>query len=132
MPARTPLSFSAGKQQTQEESHRSRDHVVMIASCVLASIFGLVTTGFALYLGWVIFQFNALSSLLPVIGIVMTAVGGCGTAAAHQNAKGLVGSQSRVMFVYIYGVILLIPIILLVVVGCFSFNSTLTRYALLM
>mmetsp|Transcript_13218 Transcript_13218/g.21639 ORF Transcript_13218/g.21639 Transcript_13218/m.21639 type:complete len:429 (-) Transcript_13218:81-1367(-) len=128
MPARAPLSFSAGQQQTPEESHRSRDHSIMMACCVLATVFGLVTTGLSIYLGWVIFQLNAASYLLSVIGLVMTAVGACGIAASTQNAKHLKATQAPAMFIYIYGVILLTPVILLVMVGCFSFDSTLTSF----
>jgi hypothetical protein len=127
MPARSPLSFSAGQQQTQEEGLRSRDHTLMMVSCLLATIFGLGTTALASYLAWVIFQFHGASCVLPLVGVVMTVVGCVGMAAVRQNAKDLKATQSPVMFVYIYGVILLIPMTLLVVVCCFSFDATLTR-----
>ena len=132
MPSRSPLSvlsFSAGQQQTQEEGYRSRDHSLMTAACVLATIFGLGTTALTLYLSWEIFQFKGIESLLSinVIGVIMTVVGCVGIAASRKNAKDLKATQSSIMFIYIYGVIMLIPLILLVVVCCFSFDNTLTR-----
>ena len=99
----------------------------MKISCVLATVFGLLTTVLAGYLGWVIFKLGTSSSLLVGIGVAMSAVGAAGVVAARKNAQDLKATQSTMMFFYIYGVVLLIPILLLVVVGCFSFDSTLTR-----
>lgn len=128
MPARSPLSFSAGQQVTEEEGFRNRDHTLMTLSCFLATVFGLGTTALGVYLGWMILLFSGLSCIPAIIGVFMTMVGCVGFAASRKNAMDLKATQSPIMFVYIYGVILLVPIILLLVVCCFSFDNTLTSF----
>ena len=127
MPTKSPLSFSAGQQVTQQEGYRSRDLTIMTYSCLLATFFGLATITLGAYIGWMIMKLNDFASLPAVVGVVMTLVACVGLRGCWRCSQEQKSTQSTIMFIYIYGVILLVPIILLLVVCCFSFDNTLTR-----
>ncbi len=88
----------------------------------------LILLFLATYISWVISGLAGMSIVLCVLGLLMAIVSILGAVASFNNQQD--HSKSTLMYVYVYGVLLLIPIIVLAIVCCFSFENTLTRYVL--
>jgi hypothetical protein len=115
------LGLLSGSRNTPEEIKRANEINLFTFLAVLAAIFGLTMSIYGGYVAWVCFHLYHASILLAVIGAILSGLGVVGILSARTENYSL-------MYTYVYGVVLMTPIILLATVACFSFHDNLTGF----
>lgn len=115
------LGLLAGARNTPEEVKRAKEKNIFITLTILATVFGLSLSIFAGYVAWIAYRLQNASIMLAVVALILSIIGIIGLQAARTE-------NYTFMYIYVYGVILMTPIILLAAVACFSFHDTLSGF----
>lgn len=109
------LGLLSGQRLTSEEIKRSRGRHFYFILCIVATVCGLLLSAGGVYISYVVDKGEKLITV-AVIGILLTFLGVLGAIASRST-------KYNKMFMYIYGVVLITPVVLLSTVACFSFHG---------
>jgi hypothetical protein len=114
------VALLAGQQRTPEEIKRQFQRKIYFILCIIALLFGVLNCVGAGYISYVTDSCGRLMAI-AVVGILLTIVALIGIKASQSEKYDW-------MYIYIYGVLLIIPIVLVSTVCCFAFHDIVDGY----